>query len=41
MKMNEELCPFQERQPPTKGQMTFAQLCDSIGDKIENLYDNG
>jgi len=40
MKMNEQLRPFQERQPPAEGQLSYAQLCDGIEDKIGNIDDN-
>ena len=40
MKMNEQLRPFQERQAPEEGQMSYAQICDSIEDKIGNIDDN-
>jgi hypothetical protein len=40
MKMNEQLRPFQERQPPAEGQLSYAQLCDGIEDKIGKIDDN-
>ena len=40
MKMNEQLRPFQERQPPAEGQLSYAQLCDGIEEKIGNIDDN-
>ena len=40
MKMNEQLRPFQERQAPEEGQMSYAQLCDGIEEKIGNIDDN-
>ena len=40
MKMNEQLRPFQERQAPEEGQMSYAQICDSIEEKIGNIDDN-
>ena len=40
MKMNEQLRPFQERQAPEEGQMSYAQICDGIEEKIENIDDN-
>jgi len=40
MKMNEQLRPFQERQPPAEGQMSYAQLCDGMEEKIGNIDDN-
>ena len=40
MKMNEQLRPFQERQTPEEGQMSYAQICDSIEEKIGNIEDN-
>ena len=40
MKMNEQLRPFQERQPPTEGQLSYAQLCDGIEEKIGNIDDS-
>ena len=40
MKMNEQLRPFQERQAPEEGQMSYAQICDSIEEKIGNIEDN-
>ena len=39
MKMNEQLRPFQERQPAEEGQMSFAQICDGIEEKIGNIDD--
>ena len=30
MKMNEQLRPFQERQRPEEGQMSYGQMCDVI-----------
>ena len=40
MKMNEQLRPFQERQPPAEGQLSYAQLCDGIEEKIGNIDDS-
>jgi hypothetical protein len=40
MKMNEQLRPFQERQPPAEGQMSYAQICDGIEEKISNIDDS-
>ena len=40
MKMNEQLRPFQERQPPAEGQLSYAQLCDGIEEKIGSIDDN-
>ena len=40
MKMNEQLRPFQERQAPEEGQVSYAQLCDGIEEKIGNIDDN-
>ena len=40
MKMNEQLRPFQERQAPEEGQISYAQLCDGIEEKIGNIDDN-
>ena len=40
MKMNEQLRPFQERQTPPEGQMSYAQICDGIEEKISNIDDN-
>ena len=40
MKMNEQLRPFQERQVPEEGQMSYAQICDGIEEKIGNIDDN-
>ena len=40
MKMNEQLRPFQERQAPEEGQMSYAQICDGIEEKIGNIDDN-
>jgi len=40
MKMNEQLRPFQERQPPEEGQMSYAQLCDGIEEKIGAIDDS-
>jgi len=40
MKMNEQLRPFQERQAPEEGQMSYAQMCDGIEEKIGNIDDN-
>ena len=40
MKMNEQLRPFQERQPPAEGQLSYAQLCDGIEDEIGKIDDN-
>ena len=40
MKMNEQLRPFQERQPPEEGQMSYAQICDGIEEKIGNIDDS-
>jgi len=40
MKMNEQLRPFQERQPPAEGQLSYAQLCDGIEEKIGGIDDN-
>ena len=40
MKMNEQLRPFQERQPPAEGQLSYAQLCDGIEEKIGRIDDN-
>ena len=40
MKMNEQLRPFQERQQAEEGQVSFAQMCDGIEEKIGNIDDN-
>ena len=40
MKMNEQLRPFQERQPPEEGQMSYAQICDGIEEKIGAIDDS-
>ena len=40
MKMNEQLRPFQERQRPEEGQMSYAQMCDVIEEKIGKIDDN-
>ena len=40
MKMNEQLRPFQERQPPEEGQMSYVQICDGIEEKIGNIDDS-
>ena len=40
MKMNEQLRPFQERQPPEEGQMSYAQMCEGIEEKIGNIDDS-
>ena len=40
MKMNEQLRSFQERQPPEEGQMSYAQICDGIEEKIGNIDDS-
>ena len=40
MKMNEQLRPFQERKVPEEGQMSYAQMCDGIEEKIGNIDDN-
>ena len=40
MKMNEQLRPFQERQPPEEGQMSYAQICGGIEEKIGNIDDS-
>ena len=37
MKMNEQLRPFQERQPPAEGQVSYAKICDGIEDKIASI----
>ena len=39
MKMNEQLRPFQERQVPAEGQMSYVQICDEIEKKIGNIDD--
>ena len=39
MKMNEQLRPFQERQAPAEGQMSYVQICDEIEKKIGNIDD--
>ncbi len=40
MKMNEQLRPFQERQPAEEGQMSYAQMCEGIEEKIGNIDDS-
>ena len=39
MKMNEQLRPFQERQRPEEGQMSYAQMCEVIEEKLGNIDD--
>ena len=40
MKMNEQLRPFQERQPAEEGHMSYAQMCEGIEEKIGNIDDS-
>ena len=39
MKMNEQLRPFQERQRPEEGKMSYAQMCEVIEEKLGNIDD--
>ena len=34
MKMNEQLRPFQERQPPEEGVLSLGQICEGIEDNM-------
>ena len=40
MKMNEQLRPFQERQPPEEGVLSLGQICEGIEEKIGNIDDS-
>ena len=40
MKMNEQLRPFQERQAPEEGVVSYGQLCDKIENDIGKCDDN-
>lgn len=40
MKMNEQLRPFQERQPPEEGVISYAQMCEGIEENIASVDDS-
>ena len=40
MKMNEQLRPFQERQPPEEGVLSLGQICEGIEQKIGKIDDS-
>ena len=40
MKMNEQLRPFQERQPPEEGVLSLGQICEGIEDNIGKIDDS-
>ena len=40
MKMNEQLRPFQERQPPEEGVMSLGQICEGIESNINKIDDS-
>ena len=40
MKMNEQLRPFQERQPPAEGAKSLGQICEGIENSIGNIDDS-
>ena len=40
MKMNEQLRPFQERQPPEEGVLSLGQICENIEDNIGKIDDS-
>ena len=40
MKMNEQLRPFQERQPPAEGAKSLGQICEGIENNISKIDDS-
>ena len=40
MKMNEQLRPFQERQPPEEGVLSLGQICEGIENNIGKIDDS-
>ena len=40
MKMNEQLRPFQERQPPEEGVLSLGQICEQIENNIGKIDDS-
>ena len=40
MKMNEQLRPFQERQPPEEGVMSLGQICEGIENSLGKIDDS-